>query len=430
MTDHPFEWASRKFQRPTLPIPIAFWLTAVTSFLLLFASTAPAPLYRVYQAQWRFSETALTGVFAVYALALLVTLLFFGSLSDHLGRRRLIVAGLVLELLACALFLVARGVGPLFAARAVQGVAVGLTSSAIGAALIELRADGLAPLVTTSAPTLGLAVGGLATSALVQYGPAPTHLVWWLLLGVFALAIIAVLAMPEPGTVRPGVRAALRPIISVPRETRGAFAAAVPCLIAVWALGGFYLSLGPSLAAQLLRSQNLLWGGVMIFLLTGVGAGASVLVRKISPSVVMLGACFALTAGAAVTLVSIANETPALLLVGTTIAGLGWGSGFTGSYRTVISLTPPTSRAGVISAIFVLSYVSFSVPVVIAGVAASHYGLRDTSLVFAAGVATLSAAAAGILLVRRGRAARGPKPATTYPAPAPCPDTVPPSSHA
>src|SRR5204863_8727954 len=102
-----------------------------------------------------------------------------------------------------------------------------------------------------------------------------------------------------------GFANALRPQVRVPRGVRGAFAAAVPGLVGVWALGGFYLSLGPSLAAQLLHSKNLLWGGVLIFLLTGLGAATSAVLGKRSPHGVMLGGCLALIVGALVTLASI-----------------------------------------------------------------------------------------------------------------------------
>src|SRR5271170_5855339 len=172
-------------RRAVLPRAVAFWLVGGVFFLLFFAAAAPSPLYGVYQAQWRFSATALTAVFAAYALLLLLTLLVFGSLSDYLGRRRVILAGLAMAAGACGLFLAAHGVGLLFAARALHGAAVGTATSALGAALIDLQPEGSrrAPVVTTAASVGGLAAGGLGTSALVQYGPVPTHLVWWLLLG-------------------------------------------------------------------------------------------------------------------------------------------------------------------------------------------------------------------------------------------------------
>ena len=135
-------------------------------------------------------------------------------------------------------------------------------------------------MVTSVFSTLGLALGALITSALVQYAPAPTQLIWWALLAVFAVGIAAVPAMAEPGLRRPGALASLRPRIAVPRQARGTFAAAVPCIVAGWALGGLYLSLGPSLAAQVTGSPNLLWGGLVIFLLCGTGAAAAFALRN------------------------------------------------------------------------------------------------------------------------------------------------------
>jgi MFS family permease len=168
-----------------VPRTLAFWLMAGVFCLLFVATAAPSPLHRFYQGEWHFSTATLTGVFAVYALVLLVTLLVFGSVSDAFGRRDTTVAGLAAFAAACGVFLMADGVGPLLVARALQGVAVGLATGALGATLLELQPEGsgLAPLVSIAAPALGLAMGGFGTSALVQYGPARTHLVWWLLLG-------------------------------------------------------------------------------------------------------------------------------------------------------------------------------------------------------------------------------------------------------
>src|ERR1700730_541461 len=192
-------------RRAALPRAAAFWLVAAVLFLLFFAAAAPSPLYGVYQAQWRFSAATLTAVFAVYALALLVTLLVFGSVSDYLGRRRVILASLAVAAGACGLFLAAHGTGMLFSAWALQGAAVGTATGALGAALIDLQPEGstIAPVITIAAGQLGLAAGGLGTSALVQYGPAPTRLIWWLLLGANLAAAAGVLAMPETAPRRP-----------------------------------------------------------------------------------------------------------------------------------------------------------------------------------------------------------------------------------
>jgi MFS family permease len=395
----------RDFCRWTLSRRAAFWSLAGVFCLLFVATAAPSPLYRVYQSEWHFSVTTLTAVFAVYALVLLVALLMFGSVSDYFGRRRTIVAGLAVYGMGCGVFLAAGGVAALFVARALQGVAVGLATGALGAALLELQPEGsgLAPAVSSAAPPLGLAIGGLGASALIQYGPARTHLVWWLLLGAGLAGVVAVLAAPEPGVARSRTRPSLLPRLRVPRTARGVFAVALPCLIGVWALSGFALSLGPSLAAQLLRYKNLLWGGVVIVLLYGAGVPVALAVRNSSPSKVMLGGCVALFAGALVMFVAIATRTSALLLAGTAVAGLGWTPAFTGAYGTIVALARPEDRAGLISAIFTVGYLAFSIPAVIAGVAASHYGLHTTALVYSPVVAVLAATAAGSSLIRRAR---------------------------
>jgi len=393
--------------------------------LFLAASAAPTPLYRVYQARWGFSATTLTAVFAVYVLFLLVTVMIFGSLSDHVGRRPLIIIALAADTAACILFLLAPGVGALFAGRALQGVAVGLAAIAIGAALLDLRPAGsLAPLVTSNAGTTGLALGALGTSVLVQYGPVPTKLVWWLLLAAFLAAILLVAATPEPGTLRPGALTSLRPDISVPRSARGTFARAAPCLVAVWALGGFYLSLGPSLAAQLSGSRNLLWGGVITFLLTGLGAVTSFAFRNSAPPAVMLGGCIGLLGGAVVTVAAVVTGTPALLLLGTVMAGLGFGPGNLGAYRVIMARATSSDRAGLIAAVSIVNYLAFGLPALIAGVATSHFGLHDTALVYSVVIALLAVAAAGGVLFEGNASTRAPRAVEPPPELPPGPCTV------
>jgi hypothetical protein len=395
-----------------LPRAAAFWLVAGVLFLLFFAAAAPSPLYGVYQAHWQFSAITLTAVFAAYALLLLVTLLVFGSVSDYLGRRRVILAGLAMAAGACGLFLAAHGVGLLFAARSLHGAAVGTATSALGAALIDLQPPGSrrAPVVTTAAAMLGLAAGGLGTSALVQYGPTPTRLIWWLLLGADLAAAATVLAMPETTPSQPGALASLRPRLAVPRQARGTFAMALPCLVAVWMTSGLYLALGPSLAAQVLRSPDLVWGGLVIFLLNGIGTAATVTARRASGPAAMLAGCLALLAGTAVTLAAIQTASAGAFLTGTAVAGAGFGTAMLGTFRTISTRAAPSQRAGLIAAYFIASYTAFSVPVVAAGVATTHVGLHRTALVYCTVIAVLAAASAASLIFRRRPPAGGTAP--------------------
>src|SRR4051795_1014281 len=288
-------------RRPALSTSWSFRAAAGIAFLVFAANAAVSPLYRIYQAEFGFSATTLTLLFAVYIAVLLLTLLLLGSISDYVGRRPVMVGGLAGGAAVFGWFLSAHALELLFAARALQGVAAGLLSGTASAALHDLRPDGRAtPVVSSAAPTGGQALGAIGASALAQYAFAPTHLVWWLILAAFVIGIVMVLLMPEPGTVGRGVAGSLRLKVSVPLAARGAFVAALPALVGTWALAGVYLSLGPSVAAELLHSKNLVWGGILIFLLTGLGAGASAVLARRDSSTVMLGGCIALIVGALV----------------------------------------------------------------------------------------------------------------------------------
>jgi MFS family permease len=388
--------------RAKLTHPVAFWLLAVILGLLLFASSAPSPLYIVFQAQWHFSAITLTSVFAVYALGLLASLVIAGSVSDHAGRRPTLLIALALEIVGMLLFAEARSVEWLFAARALQGIATGLAMGTISAALLDLQPrtnPRLGALVGVAAPLSGLAAGALGAGLLVEYGPDPTRLVFWLLFAVFAVAILLATAIPE--TVhRDGPWAhALRPSVAVPGPMRVAFIATIPCLLASWALGGLILSLGPSLTAGVLGNTSHIAGGLPIFIMAGLSSMASIWLRDTHARTTARGGLAALIAGVALALGGLEAGSLALFLAGTAIAGLGFGPAFAGAFRSLSNIAPTDQRAGLVSAILVVSYLAFSLPAVAAGAAITRYGLHQTADVY--GVALIVIAAVALALSGR-----------------------------
>ena len=79
------------------------------------------------------------------------------------------------------------------------------------------------------------------------------------------------------------------------------------------------------------------------------------------------------------------------------------GLALLGVNRTLIPLAAPGQRAGLVAAIFIISFLGLSIPAVIAGVATAHFGLHRTALAYCVAVAALVAAAAGrLMLGRRG----------------------------
>jgi MFS family permease len=138
----------------------------------------------------------------------------------------------------------------------------------------------------------------------------------------------------------------------------------------------------------------------------------------------MLGGCVTLIVGAFVTFASIETGTPAVLFVGTAVAGLGFGSAFVGAYRATVARAASDDRAGLITAIYIVSYLATGIPAVIGGIATSHFGLHRTALVYSVAVAVLAAAAVSLLI--RQMASGRPRRITHHPDVPPGPGTIPP----
>jgi MFS family permease len=382
---------------------------AVLLNLVLAASGVPSPLYRVYQERFGFSPGVLTTVFAVYAFALLAALLVVGALSDHVGRRPVLAGALLVEAGAMVLFLSADGVGWLLAARAVQGLATGAMTGAMGAALLDLQRPErpLGALVNSASPGLGLSLGAVAAGLLVEFVPAPTTWVFAVLTGLFVLAAAAVLVLlPESSPRLPGALASLRPRVGVPAAQRRAFLVALPCLAATWALGGLYASLGPSLVAGVYGIDDHLVGSLIVLALNGTGLVGSLGMRSVAAERAMVVGALVFAVGVTGTVVALATVSTPLFFATAVVSGFGFGSAFLGAVATVTRGVAPGQRAALLSSVFVVGYVMFSLPAIAAGVAAGRFGLRPTAEVYGAVLVVLALAAVAGLLLRRRAAAR------------------------
>jgi predicted MFS family arabinose efflux permease len=379
----------------------AFAVYATGLMTFMAASSAPTPLYRLYQSNWGVTPALMTVVFAVYAVSLLVALLTVGSLSDYLGRRSVILASLLLEVAAIVIFLVADDVAVLILARRVQGFATGSATGALGAGLADLNGR-LAPVINSVSPVAGLGAGALGSAALVQFGPSPLRLIYVVLLAVLVLLVIATALSAPRGRRTVGALASLRPRLNVPAAARAPMLAAAPALIAVWALGGFFFSLGPSLAADVTASSSALMGGWTVCALTVTGSIAVLLLRSFSAAAVLRTGTVALAVGVAVSLAGTNSGSGWLFFAGTAIAGIGFGAGFQGAMRNVLPQAKPDQRADLLATFYVISYLATSVPAVAAGIAVPLLGIRMTATSYSTVVILLSLAAlVGTLIPRK-----------------------------
>src|SRR5262249_27018451 len=151
---------------------------------------------------------------ATYAFGVLAALLLVGRVSDEVGRRPVLLASLAGFGVATLLFLVADSAAWLFVARGLQGLATGAAFGAAGATLLDLhprRDPNGAALVNGIAAGVGVGLGMLVSSALVQIGWEPRVLPYVVLLGLVALALAGAYLMPEPVRDRARFRLTVEP---------------------------------------------------------------------------------------------------------------------------------------------------------------------------------------------------------------------------
>ena len=380
-----------------------FVLAIVAQILMMAGASAPSPFYPVLAQHLGFDAIVITVVFAVYAAALLLTLLAAGSLSDHIGRRPVIVAGLVLLAGSMLLFGNAGSVLLLVLARILQGVASGLLIASLSATVLDLAPPArpaTAALWNALSPGIGLAAGALVAALALDATAGALPEVFTPLAAVYLVIAALVLSAPETAPLLPGAWASLRFRLSVPAGIRAEFWRAAPAVIAGWATGGLFLSLGASIVRGELGGTAHLWQGLAVALLAGVGAVTAFALRRRSARTIVIFGTAALATGTALSLLALGLGSLPAYLVAASVTGMGFGTAFFGVVGSLAPRIPATQRADAFAVLYLLAYLAFGVPAVIAGMLVAEVGLGAVCVGYGVVVIVLSLIAL-VLRVRR-----------------------------
>lgn len=356
----------------------------------LFAACAavPTPLYPIYQQDFGLEPVHVTVVFSIYVASLLVALLCGGRLSDHLGRKPVIAAALLLNLAAILCFIFADSLPDLLLARIVQGFGMGIAIPTCGAAIIDAD-PARGPALNSVTPFYGMACGGIVTGVLVSYAPMPT-LVPYLVTATLTTATLATLAfMPETVSRKAGALASLVPSFAIPPVAREPFVRLAPTVFAGWALGGLFMSLMPTILRHVLHSESRMLSGVVVFALFASAAAGVNFARTRDARAMMVRGGLTMLAGMVLTITGIEIGNVVFIFAGTILTGAGQGFAFSSSMRLLLPLVKEHERAGMLAVFFALSYMAFAVPAIIAGMAAPHIGLARTALWYGVGTGLL-----------------------------------------
>ncbi len=384
------------------------FVAATVSLLSAFAASAvPIPLYGIYRAADGLTYLDLSLTAVGYFAGAVTALLIFGRLSNHLGRRPVILISLGLAIAASLILLDVPSVVPLILGRILLGLACGLASSAMTAFIVDNAPEEPAWLpaaVSSSAPMVGLTIGALGSGALAQYSPMPRTLPYLVAIAALIVSAVLILVSRETSPRRPGLLASLRPRVGLPKASHALFPVASCTFVATWALGGFYQAFGPSMATDQLGSTSPLVSAAVFSSLMAPSAIGGPLAGRLSPAGAQRAGMlvFAISVGGVLLALRQAAVIP--FLIASALAGAGQGATLTGSVRALLARATVHERAGAFSMIFATSYGGAAIPSLVAGQLSQTYSL----LQIATGYGILAACACIVTLI----AARDPAPAT------------------
>ena len=373
----------------------SFVPTAVVVFAMTMAtvsSNVPAPLYGLYQQRWGFSSMALTGIFAAYAIGVVAAMLLVGPLSDRIGRRPVMLPSLGVVAFGALVFCFAQDLRWLVAGRILSGIGTGALVGAASAALLDVDPDGNRQRSATLATigfTAGSAVGPAITATLLHYDLWPLQLPFILVAVLTALAGIALYLLPWPQK-EPREEFHLRDWrpqrVGVPPEIVRPFLVAAGALALSWSVGSLFAALGPTFAMRLLGIEDRALAGTVVVGFQCCGGAAQLIAGPLPPQRSLTWGALLMAGGLIGCVSGFLLVSPLLFVLGTVVTAVGFGATFVGSAAVVNRAAPPERRGEVVSALYVLGYLSMSVPIVAVGAGADHLGLRVTVVLFATAV--------------------------------------------
>jgi MFS family permease len=394
-----------------------FWSASAVLALCLWASAAASVLYPLYAADWHLPSVVVTSVFGTYPVALLIVLLFFGGVSDYVGRRRTMLFGIALIALSAVLFAVAPSVGWLFAARALQGIGTGFAIGAASAKLVEnnISANPRFPSsLTTASTATGLTLALVLSGVLAQFAPLPLVLSFVLL---FVLAIGAFIFVALTPDDRANARTdRWRPApIHVARGTVRPFIVATLSVSVAYSVGALFLSLGSSMAAQLTHTSNLAIIGATLALSSFIIGATALLIQRLHAHLAVVIGGLVSIAGLGAMAATAASGSLGLLLTWAAVGGVGYSLAFTGGLALLSRTAPAEHRGATLSLLYLFSYLFQAIAAIGAGALATAIGLGPAIGIVAPLVGVLCLAA--IVLAAIDFAARRRVPAVSTPAP-------------
>ncbi|WP_157016774.1 MFS transporter [Mesorhizobium xinjiangense] len=360
------------------------FLSAVVSLVASFVTTAaPVPLYNIYRAEDGLTNAGISMAVVGNSLGTIVALLVLGRLSNHLGRRRTAIASLGLLLCGCVLLLNVHHIATLVGARLLMGFGTGLASSTLTSYIVDAAPDKpewLASVASSQGPMLGLAVGAIASGALVQFGPSPRELIYFVCIGFLLLSAVLITVSSETATPTPGVWRSLVPRVHVPARVRHLLPVAAAVFLATWATGGFYQAFMPGLVEDQLHTRSPLILGLVFAAYMAPSVLGAPIGGRFAPAAAQRIGMITFLVGMIGMITAINAGTLWLFIISTMFAGAGQGIAISAATRGLLDGSTVADRAPIFSAIYLICYSGTAFPSLVFGQLSNILSLPQIAL--------------------------------------------------
>jgi MFS family permease len=383
--------------------PLAVYRAAWIVTAIFILSNAATPLYSVWQQSLGFSSGVLTVIFACYIIGLLLTLTVAGQLSDHYGRKVLLLPCVGLAIAAAILFDQSYSIGSLMLARFFTGVSVALVVSAGMANVVE-HAPGhnkhFASLMASVAMVAGAGTGPLLAGVIAQYLPDPIHTVFRIEIGVLCAALVALLLQKNQ---KLGVGPFRPRLPTVAKEHLGIVLMGIAFFGPGLTSTSFILSLGPKLIATFLGVNSPLITGCMAFSMFLVAVAVQFGARRFGTGKLFVLSGTATISSMVFVWIALQAGSAPCLIASALLAGAGQGLGQLGGLTLIADNVPDNKRAEANAVFNMGGYIPAGAIPVVSGYLIDLGGL-DLGI---DALAVIIGALASLALIQRFRYSRG-----------------------